>query len=449
MRRPKTIHVISLGCSKNFVDTEVMCGHLAVHGFALTGSLDDADIVLINTCGFLESARDEAGGEIADALRWRKAKAGRKLVVSGCFPQKAPEKFRERYPEVDLVLGIDDIPKVAELFAAMLKAGSPAQGEGLANRSPAYLYDHLAPRLQLTPAHYAYVKIADGCNHGCRYCSIPLIRGRQRSRTMDSVEAECRGFIEAGVKELNLVAQDTSRYGDDLKDGSTLAALLERLDAIPGDHWIRVLYFHPRHVGDALLAALPRFKHLVPYVDIPLQHISDRMLAAMGRRMTGSETRAIMAKLRQAWPQATIRTTFIVGHPGETEADFTELRDFISEFRFDRLGVFAYSPEEGTPSAKLTEGLVPAELAAQRRDTLMELQQPIALAKNQALVGKTITVLVESSESRNRHIGRSTGDAPEIDNLVYFTGSIRGPFAKILIETAEPYDLHGRVATGK
>lgn len=449
MQRPKTIFIVSLGCPKNLVDTEVMCGQLAVDGFIPTGDQDQADILLINTCGFLGSARDEASEEIKAALEWKRLRRGRRVVISGCFAQRMPAEVKAAFPEVDLVLGIDDIPKVAALFREMLaaKKGEQISGEGLEHRKPTYLYDHDVPRLQLTAPHFAYVKIADGCSHGCSYCSIPLIRGAQRSREMASVVAECRGFVENGVKELNLISQDTCRYGDDRHDGSSLPALLRQLDAIPGDYWLRVLYFHPKHVTEELLQTLPTIRHLVPYVDIPLQHISDRMLKAMGRKLGAAETKAVMQRIRAAWPGVTVRSTFIVGFPGETEADYQELREYIQAYRFDRLGVFVYSPEPGTPAAKATEGLVPHEVAQARADALMELQSHIALENNRKLVGQTLQVLVEGpGERKGTYIGRSRMDAPEIDNLVHFAAPGKKPptgHVQVKITRAEPYDLHG------
>ncbi|MDT8391646.1 MAG: 30S ribosomal protein S12 methylthiotransferase RimO [Lentisphaeria bacterium] len=446
--RQRKVMVVSLGCAKNLVDTEVMCGSLAVGGYMLTNVPEEADVVLINTCGFIADARAEAEQEIRDALEWRLEKKSRRLAVAGCLPQRDLQGTREAFPGVDLFLGLDDVPRAAALFDTLFSGGKNADTAS-AFDSPAYIYDSAAPRLQLTPANYAYVKIAEGCDHRCAFCAIPGIRGRQRSRPIDDIVAECRQLLAGGALELNLIAQDTTRYGRDLADGTTLAKLLraceERLD---GDFWIRVLYTHPRYFDDDLIAAYQACPRLVPYVDIPLQHISDTVLQAMGRGCSEEETRTLMERLRTDIPGVIIRTTFLVGFPGETAADFDRLRDYVQTFEFDRLGVFAFSPEAGTPAARITEGLVPAETAAARRDALMEIQRSISRRRNEALVGQRVTVLVEGMDADGNHIGRTAADAPEVDNLVAFTapdGWRADGFARVSVSAASDYDLTGRL----
>ncbi len=446
MARPYRICVVSLGCPKNLVDTEVICGTLATAGYQLTAERDAADLLLINTCSFIADARTEAQQEIGEALRWKRLGAGRRLVaVAGCLPQRSPAETAQAYPDVDLFLSLDDVPRAARLVQALLE-------HRLANRNvpaggpPTYLYDHTAPRLTLTPPSYAYLKIAEGCDHRCAYCSIPAIRGRQRSRTIPSLAEECRQLLGQGARELNLIAQDTSRYGLDLDAGASLIELVREIDRIEGDFWVRVIYTHPRYVTEALIDTLADSPHVVPYLDIPLQHISDRVLKAMRRGLGGRDTRKLMERLRERWPGVAVRTTFLVGFPGETDGDFQELLDYVSEYRFDRLGAFAFSPEAGTPAAKLTEGCVPPAEAQARRDAIMARQQDIADELNQALIGRVLRVITDAEERPGRYLGRTAADAPDIDNLVHFRGprgGIDGHFANVRIDKASAYDLTG------
>jgi ribosomal protein S12 methylthiotransferase len=446
MTRPYRICVVSLGCPKNLVDTEVMCGALASAGFQITADREAADLLLINTCSFVRAARSEADDEIRQALRWKRRGHGhRQVAVAGCLPQRAPAETAQTYPEVDLFLSPDDVPRAADLVRELRDAGNPGRNIPPAVL-PTYLYDHTTPRLTLTPTSYAYVKIADGCDHRCAYCTIPAIRGHQRSRSIPSLLEECRQLLGQGAAELNLIAQDTSRYGLDRDDGASLAELIRQIDALPGDFWVRVLYTHPRHLTEPLIDTLADSPHVVPYLDIPLQHISDHVLKAMRRGLGGLGTRALMERLRERWPGVAIRTTFLVGFPGETEADFEELLHYVGEYRFDRLGVFAFSPEAGTPAAEITAGCVPPDIADARRATLMTRQQEIATEQNRALIGRTLRVIADREEHPGRYLGRTTADAPEIDNSVHFRGprgGIDGHFANVRIDKAAPYDLSG------
>ena len=441
-KRPVMVAMVSLGCAKNLVDSEVMAGTLATAGFMLIGEAGDADVLVINTCAFIADARNEALAEVENGVAWKKARSGRRLAVAGCLPQREHGALRARFPEIDLFLGVDDVPRIADLLRA---AAPPEPGPAAAMPLPQYLYDETTPRLLLTPAAFAYVKIAEGCDHHCRFCAIPSIRGRQRSRSMPSVAREVRNLLEQGVHEINLIAQDTTRYGADRSDGATLAGLLRELDALPGQFWLRVLYTHPKHVTDDLLEVFAAARHLVPYIDMPLQHISDGILRAMGRGMGEDATRDLLARLRARLPKAILRTTFLVGYPGETEADFAKLLAFVKETRFDRLGAFAYSPEAGTPAAAITEGVVPAGVAQARRDALLEAQQAIALEKNQALVGQELEVLLERTGDRQGWLaGRAAGDAPEVDNTVHVHGVkslLKHGFCRVRITAAGPYDL--------
>ncbi len=449
MQRPVRVCIVSLGCSKNLVDTEVMCGSLAVNGYMLTSDMAHADVLLINTCSFVADARAEAQDEIRQALAWKRRGKGRRVVVSGCLPQRDVGEVRDGFPGVDLFLGLDDVPAVSERLNALV--GDRGSGSGAARPAFAeatYLYDHLTPRLQLTPKNYAFVKIAEGCDHRCSFCAIPSIRGRQRSRAPASVVAECRNLLEGGTHELNLIAQDTTRYGADRDDGANLRALLQACDQLPGRKWVRVLYAHPSHLTLETLDVMAATPSVVPYLDIPLQHISQPILRSMGRGMGEDQTRELMAAVRQRWPGVAVRTAFLVGYPGETDADFERLAEFVRQYRFERLGVFAFSPERGTRALQAAGEPVPSELAAERRTRLLTLQQDISLAHNAALVGSGCEVLVEAEVEPGSFVGRTTADAPDVDQLVHFTGPddcVSRGLVDVRIAAAEPYDLHGEV----
>lgn len=442
------IYIVSLGCAKNLVDTEVMCGGLAIDGFLLTDQLDQADIILINTCSFIRDAREEAHAEISAALEWKRQEQGRMVIVGGCLPQRDIEEVRRSYSEVDMFIGLDDVPHLGKLLQERVGAGELRARDF--THPPQYIYDHRTPRLQLTPANYAYIKIAEGCNHFCRFCAIPAIRGRFRSRDIDSIKAEMRNLLDRGVREINLIAQDTTAYGADREDGNGLAELLRECTAIDGDYWIRILYTHPRYFSEELLdvmaACSPR---VVPYIDMPLQHISPGILQAMGRQTPPANIRKLLKQIRTRLPEAILRTTFLVGYPGETEADYQTLRNFVEEIRFDRMGVFAFSPEPGTAAAEFTTNLVPEATARARRSELLTIQQDIALEKNRDLIGKSVRVLVEGAEDSGWFQGRTAGDAPDVDNHVHFEShledTIEAGFVQVHINDAGPYDLYGCV----
>ncbi len=448
------ICVISLGCAKNLVDAEVMCGLLATDGFVLTNDRSLADLVLVNTCGFIADARREAADEIEDALAWKRADPeGRAVAVAGCLTQRHPDRLARDNPEVDLFLALDDVPRTATILRRFLE-GRRQDRRVPSGDLPTYLYDHRTPRLPLTPQSYAYLKIAEGCDHRCSYCGIPAIRGRQRSRGADSILAECRQMLDLGRRELNFIAQDTTRYGADLADGSSLEGLLRTCDRLGdeyGEYWIRVLYTHPNHITDELVGAMAEVAHAVPYLDVPLQHIATPVLRAMRRGMDGDATRRLMHRVRQLYPGIAVRTTFLVGFPGETEGDFQELLDFAAEYRFDRLGVFAFSPEEGTPAAAIDQGRIDPALREERRRALLEQQQAISVQLNDSLVGETVRVLIDGALTETEWVGRTARDAPEIDNLVQVSGkrgeTAPGQFATVEIAAAEAYDLSGVITT--
>ena len=436
------IYFVGLGCPKNLVDTEVLAGILLSSGYNITFNAGEANVYLINTCAFLPSAREEAFEEIQKAVNWKKRarKQSRRVAVAGCLVQYGSNNpFREKFPEVDLWLGVNDIPNIAEIL-------KKENGSDASSANPHYLYDHNTPRLQLTVPHMAYLKIADGCNNCCTYCAIPHIRGKLRTRTQASVLEEAENLIANGVKELVIVAQDVTVFGHDRPEsGESLSTLLQELDKLEGEFKIRLLYTHPAHYTDELIETIKTSKHVMHYLDMPLQHISDRILKAMNRHVTQSHVKEVIAKLREAMPDLVLRTTFITGFPGESEAEFEELKEFIKEVRFERCGVFPYSAEPGTKAAEM-ENQIDFEISCARADELMDIQLDIMEEYQNSLIGKEIEVIADEVEG-TRAIGRGVADAPEIDNMVIFGGRKMkaGKFYKIRIEAVSDYDLIGHV----
>ncbi len=434
------VYFVSLGCPKNLVDTEVLAGILLNHGRNITFDAKDADVYLINTCAFLPSAREEAFEEIRKALNWKKRarKQSRRIAVAGCLPQYGKDNpFREKFPEVDFWLGVNDIPRIIEILD---------NGNENTTDNPSYLYDHNTPRLQLTVPHMAYLKIADGCNNCCSYCAIPHIRGKLRTRTQASVVAEAQNLIANGVKELVIVAQDVTVFGHDRPEsGESLSSLLRELDKLDGEFKLRLLYTHPAHYTDELIETLKNSKHVMHYLDMPLQHISERILKAMNRHVTQARVKEVIRQLREAMPDLVLRTTFITGFPGETVAEFEELKDFIKEMRFERCGVFPYSAEPGTKAAEMADQ-IDFEISCSRADELMDIQTNIMEEYQNSLIGREIEVIADDVEG-TRAIGRGVADAPEIDNIVVFGGRKMkaGKFYKVRIEAVSDYDLIGHV----
>ena len=438
------VFLVSLGCPKNLVDSEVMAGVLITGGIPLNFDPDSAKYYLINTCAFLPGARSECESAIQEGIRWKKQSPEvRKLIVAGCLIQQDKEKLiRSKYPEVDAWSGVDGVGDILKTFQAAGNGYTTGDAD-----VPGYLYDEKTPRLQLTLPHVAYLKISDGCNNCCAYCSIPLIRGRLRSRSVESVVKEAQSLIESGVYEIILIAQDITAYGADRNDGATLAKLLHEMDKLDGDFCIRLLYTHPAHYTDEFFAEYAVNKHLLPYLDIPLQHINDDILQKMGRKADRSRIEEVLQKIRAARPESTIRTTFITGLPGEGEKEFAELMEFVKAQKFDRLGVFSYSPEPGTPAAERSDR-VDTAVAEERAAAVMQEQEKIALAANQALLGKTFTVICDSANGREG-MGRILNmDAPEIDNAIYFRSKSRlsaGAIYQVTVSKAETFDLFGNV----
>lgn len=429
------VALVSLGCPKNLVDSERMLGILAEGGCVVGADLEEADVVLINTCGFLEAARQEALGVLAEAAELKRAGDLRRIVVAGCLCQRDGEALFDAVPEIDAIVGVNDRE---EILRGVCTDGRLAMVR--ACPTPAGIHSD-AGRFRLTPAHTAYLRIAEGCSRTCTFCSIPSIRGPMRSKPPELVMEEARELVADGAVELNVIAQDTTAYGQDLASQSNLAELLQELNGVEGLEWIRLLYTYPELVTDELIDTMAGCGPVVPYVDMPLQHIADGVLRRMGRRGRREDILRVLENLRAAIPEINIRTTLIVGFPGETPEEFAELHEFVRQQKFGAMGVFAYSPEEGTPAAKMT-GQVPEDVKARRLETLMLTQQEIAFAAAEAMVGKRVEVLVDGLDEQGRCIGRHAGQAPEIDGICYVTdpqpdGSM--PCCEII--AAEGYDL--------
>lgn len=440
------IGFVSLGCSKNLVDTEVMLHALVSAGHEITPDETEADIVVINTCGFIGDAKQESIDNILDIAWLKKNRSLRGIIATGCMVERYREEVLEELPEVDAVLGIAARDRIVEAVEAV-ERGERFAAFGDIDEAPLG-----GDRVLTTPDHMAYLKIAEGCDNRCTYCAIPLIRGRFRSRTIEDIVEEARGLAELGVKELCLIAQDTTRYGLDLYGEYRLADLVRAICKETDIPWIRLLYCYPDKITDDLIAELRDNPRLLKYMDIPIQHISDRVLGAMNRHGDSQTIRDAITRLRAAVPDITLRTTVIVGFPGETEEEFSELCEFVKEARFDRFGAFTYSPEEDTPAALLPDQIDEQE-KQDRYDTVMATQLPIAEEKNAGKIGKTITVLCEGFDPvAEAHYGRSEADAPDVDGKVYFTSTRRlpeGEFYKVKIDEVLDYDLVGHVIIKK
>lgn len=443
----KTVHIVSLGCPKNAVDAEVMAGILTQGGYTVTTRPDRARIILVNTCAFILPAKEESIEEILRLGQWKKAAPGsRRLVVTGCLAQRYAEELSACLPEVDLFLGISEIPAVARHLDALTQE-PPGQCRFVAGR-PTFLMNAGHPRLRNAEEVSAYLKIADGCSNHCSYCAIPSIRGEARSRKVDDILREAEQLAGQGVKELILTAQDTTAYGLDLKDRPTISLLLKELAGVEGLRWIRLLYAHPARLSDELLKTMAENEKICRYLDMPVQHGDDAILKAMNRRVDGAAIRRIVAKAREVMPDAAIRTSIIVGFPGETKRRFENLLTFIREVRFDHLGVFAYSPEEGTPAAGLSSRVSRHEKERRRR-VIMEEQAAISRRINESLVGSIQEVLVEGKGEVEGYplTGRCRRQAPEIDGVTHLRGRRLRPgvLARCRITAADDYDLYGEL----
>jgi ribosomal protein S12 methylthiotransferase len=447
----KKVGFISLGCPKNLVDSEVMMGQLKSEGYEITRDASEADTLVVNTCGFIDAAKKESVDAILEAARLKAEGKCTRLVVAGCLVERYRDELRAEIPEVDAFIGTSQVGDIAKAADSRVNARQlPVLPLG--NQTATYLYDESTPRLLATPNHFAYVKIAEGCDRPCAFCFIPQMRGHFRSRRFGSVVAEAERLAGQGVKELILVAQDSSRYGEDLGERDALAALMRELCRLEGVEWVRVMYTYPTHISDAFLDALASEPKAVKYLDMPLQHASRNVLKLMKRGGDRASLERLIARVRERVPEVAVRTTFITGFPGETDEDFEELLAFVKSVEFDRVGVFTYSDEEGTPAFDLP-GKVDAKLARQRRDRLMREQSRISLRRNRARVGQTVRVLFEGASEETDLLwqGRMETQAPEIDGCVLINDAPEGcapapgDFVNVRITEAQKYDLVGEI----
>jgi ribosomal protein S12 methylthiotransferase len=447
----KKVGFISLGCPKNLVDSEVMMGRLKQEGYEITSDASEADTLVVNTCGFIDAAKKESVDAILEAARLKSEGKCQRLVVAGCLVERYRDELRAEMPEVDAFIGTSQINDITTAADSRVNTRSlPVLPIG--NQTATYLYDESTPRVLATPSHYAYVKIAEGCDRPCAFCFIPQMRGHFRSRRFGSVVAEAKQLAAAGVKEIVLVAQDSSRYGEDLGERDALAHLMRELCRLEGVEWVRVMYTYPTHISDAFLDVLADEPKAVKYLDMPLQHASRNVLKLMKRGGDRPSLERLIARVRERVPGLAVRTTFITGFPGETDEDFEELLAFVKTVEFDRVGVFTYSDEEGTPAYDLPDKVDP-KVARKRRDRLMRAQSRISLKKNRARVGRTVRVLFEGASEETDLLwqGRTETQAPDIDGCVLINDAPEGfepepgQFVNVEITEAQEYDLVGRI----
>ena len=441
------VHLLTLGCPKNLADSELMLGALMRAGFEVTLDPGDAQVLIVNTCAFIEAAKKESIGAILEASQVKKRGIGRRLVVAGCLAQRYGAELREELPEVDIFVGTGNFLDLPEL----LRRTEAPEMRPIPYAGAAHLLPTMgeAERVKTGDFFTAYLKISEGCNHKCAFCIIPKIRGLHESRGTDDIVAEARSLAEVGVRELNLIAQDLTAYGRDFKPQSSLAALLPRLAEIDGIRWIRLLYCYPNFVTDELLETIAGLPQVVKYIDMPLQHADDDILRAMRRERSGAALSKLLERIRRKIPGVALRTSFIVGFPGEDDDAFAQLLEFVRREQFDRVGVFTYSREENTDAFEMA-GQVPERLKRERRAALMEVQAEISLKKNRDLVGREIEVLVEGSTAgrATRLRGRTPAQAPEIDGMVILKGDAQpGDFVRARVERALSYDLHAVVSS--
>ncbi|HEY6009285.1 MAG TPA: 30S ribosomal protein S12 methylthiotransferase RimO [Geobacteraceae bacterium] len=440
------VSLVSLGCPKNLVDAEVMLGYLAQQGYSVTTDEREADIIIVNTCSFIKEAKQESIDTILDLADRKHDGHCRLLIVTGCLPQRYQEELARELPEVDIFVGTGDYPRIAEIIAE--KDAHPEQLCYISD--PNYLVDLDRPRLQSSPLYTAYLKIAEGCSNCCSYCVIPSLRGAFRSRPLDAVLAEARTLVAGGVKELNLIAQDITGYGRDLEGEVSLESLIGELVKIGGLQWLRLLYAYPDGISDGLIRLIREEPKVCKYLDIPLQHISDSVLTRMNRRSSEAEIRSLVARLRAEVPDIALRTSLIVGFPGETEEDFRKLLHFVEEAQFDRLGVFCYSREEGTPAAALPDQ-VSERVKRERYKKLMRAQARLSFKRNRRLIDTVEEVIVEgySEETELLLRGRSSRQAPDIDGQVYITAGNAdvGDIVRLRITDSSDYDLIGEIVS--
>ena len=467
------IGMVSLGCPKNLVDSEVMLGLAQKDGHRLTRDAADADVLVVNTCAFIDKAKQESIDTILEMAEHKKTGACKRLIVTGCMAERYRDELQAQIPEIDAILGTGEVPKIVDAIGGsesglipLLRSNGEPVGPGGSKRTrpspsertgptlPDYLYDANTPRLLATPRHYAYIKIAEGCDYKCAFCIIPKLRGNYRSRSIDQVVQEAERLAASGVKELLLISQDTSFYGNDHGERGSLARLLRALNRVDGLEWIRMLYLYPTTIGDDVLDAVTESEKVCRYIDLPLQHASDRVLKRMKRPGTRASYERLLDRIRTRVPGVTLRTTFIVGFPGETAEDYAELESFVKAIEFDHVGVFTYSHEEGT-SAHALDDDVPAGLKRRRQAGVMRLQKKVVQRAHRARLGQQVTVLVDGPATEHDLVlrGRLEGQAPDIDPLVYLTdcdpsGLTPGQFLQAEIVASRGYDLLVRPLSG-
>ena len=423
----KVVNIISLGCAKNLVDSEILLGGLHKSDLVVTDNPENADTIIINTCGFLDIAREESVDTILQAAELKKTGRPSELVVMGCLSERYPEELTSEVPEIDQIFGSNDHRQIVSFLT----------GKDFSKDDPLFF------RSLMTPNHYAYIKIAEGCDNGCSFCSIPIMRGLQKSRTIPAIMDEAVRLAENGTKELLVIAQDSTSYGWDLDQKVYLSDLLKKLNTVDGIEWIRIHYAHPAHLSQRIIDSIAESDKVCNYLDMPVQHASDIILKSMKRGLDQKGIRDRINRLRDANPGIAIRTTLIVGYPGETNEDFKELYNFVEDIRFDRLGVFTYSEEEGTSAEGLDDD-IPQEIKDDRKNQIIELQHDISLDRNESFIGKEIRVLVDQSEN-NIGVGRTEYDSPEIDNIVKIEGKVsKGEFVNIAVNSANEYELIGK-----
>ncbi len=438
MSKPRRVAFVSLGCAKNLVDSEKMLGQLAEHGCLITTDPDDADAIVVNTCGFLEDSRTEAHEAIAEAVGHKASGRCRTVVVAGCLVQRDGRRLLADIPGIDVLVGVNNRDDVVRAVVGRSGRGKP----------DVYLGDYYwrqdddTARLRLTPQHYAYLRISEGCDQKCTFCTIPSIRGPMHCKSIDQVLVEARELIADGAVELNLIGQDTTSFGRDLPGGGDLSALLQALNALDTVRWIRLLYVYPTELTDAMLQTIADGDKIVNYIDMPLQHINDRVLKAMHRRIDKRRTLELLERIRRIIPKVALRTTMIVGFPGETDREFEELLEFVEEVGFDALGVFPYSREPGTPAERMADQ-VPDAVKEERVHELMLVQQEVAFGQAQARVGDVFDVLIDGEPTAAGQPARHTGQAPEVDSVTYIQGAryAGGDVVEVRCTAAVDYDL--------
>ena len=441
--KPISVHLVSLGCPKNLVDSEVILGRVGAEGFIVSPDPETADVLMVNTCGFIEAAKQESIDHILELVSFKEGDPAKRVVVAGCLGQRYPEELKGEIPEIDAIVGLSEYSRMPEILTELVteaRLEHPLQVKE--PNHPAYSE---GSRLRLTPVHSAYLRISEGCDNPCTFCSIPSFRGKFRSKPVETVLDEARELIASGATELNLISQDLTSYGYDLDSDYHLPRLLEELDGVAGLKWVRLLYTYPYKFSEAMIDAVANLDRVIPYIDMPIQHIDDLVLKRMGRRMGEKGTVDLFRRMRDKIDDLVLRTTFIVGFPGETEAQFQKLIDFVEEIEIERVGVFAYSDEDGTPAVKLPEKIAP-EVAAERVERLMLAQQKIAFAWNERRLGTETEVLIDGwyeTDTGARLTGRSYAEAPEIDTRIFLPddAGTAGEYVRAKITAVEGYDL--------